>query len=69
MTPANPPRDIISKLNTEVGKILASKDIRERYQVEGLEPQGGTPEAFAKFIASEIGLYTRVVKAANLPKL
>jgi tripartite-type tricarboxylate transporter receptor subunit TctC len=69
MAPAKTPREIVAKLNTEVGKILASKDIRERYQVEGLEPQGGSPEAFAKFIGSEIDLYTRVVKTANLPKL
>ena len=69
MAPAKTPRDIITKLNAETGKVLASKEIRDRYQVEGLEPQGGTPEAFAKFIASEIALYTRVAKAANLPKL
>jgi tripartite-type tricarboxylate transporter receptor subunit TctC len=69
MAPAKTPREIITRLNAEVGKVLASKEIRERYQVEGLEPQGGSPDAFAKFIASEIDLYIRVVKAANLPKL
>ncbi len=69
MAPIKTPRDIIVKLNTETGKVLASKEIRERYQVEGLEPQGGSPEDFAKFIGSEIALYQRVVKAANLPKL
>ena len=67
--PAKTPRDIILKLNSEVGKVLASKDIRERYLVEGLEPQGGSPEDFAKFIRSEIDLYARLAKAANLPKL
>ena len=67
--PAKTPRDIILKLNAEVGKVLASKDIRDRYQVEGLEPQGGSPEDFAKFVRSEIDLYTRLAKAANLPKL
>ena len=41
MAPAKTPRDIVQKLNTEVGKILASKEIRDRYQAEGLEPQGG----------------------------
>ncbi len=69
MAPIKTPREIITRLNAETAKVLASKEIRERYQVEGLEPQGGSPEAFAKFIASEIALYTRVVKAANLPKL
>ena len=69
MAPIKTPREIIVKLNSETGKVLASKEIRDRYQVEGLEPQGGTPEDFAKFIGSEIALYQRVVKAANLPKL
>ena len=69
MAPIKTPRDIITKLNVETGKILASKDIRDRYQAEGLEPQGGSPEDFAKFIRSEIDLYTKVVKAAGLPKL
>ena len=69
MAPIKTPREIITRLNVETGKILMSKDIRERYQVEGLEPQGGSPEDFAKFIRSEIDLYTRLVKAANLPKL
>ena len=68
MAPAKTPRDIITRLNAEVGKVLASKDIRERYQVEGLDPQGGSPEDFAKFISSEIDLYTRLMKVANLPK-
>jgi tripartite-type tricarboxylate transporter receptor subunit TctC len=69
MVPAKTPRDIILKLNAEVGKILASKEIRDRYQIEGLEPQGGSPEDLAKWISKEIDLYLRLVKAANLPKL
>lgn len=67
--PAKTPRDIIVKLNTEVGKVLESKDIRDRYLVEGLEPQGRSPEDFAKFVQSEIELYGRLAKSANLPKL
>jgi tripartite-type tricarboxylate transporter receptor subunit TctC len=67
--PSKTPRDIITRINSEVGKVLASKDIRERYLVEGLEPQGGSPEDFAKFVSAEIALYTRLAKAANLPKL
>lgn len=67
--PAKTPRDIIVKLNAEVGKVLASKDIRDRYMVEGLEPQGRSPEDFAKFVVSEIDLYSKLAKAANIPKL
>ena len=69
MVPAKTPREIIVKLNSEVGKVLASKDIRDRYLAEGLEPQGGSPEDLGKWIAKEIDLYTRLAKVANLPKL
>ena len=69
MTPAKTPRDIIVKLHTETNKILASKEIRERYQVEGLEPQNISTDDFAKFIRSEIDLFTKLAKVANLPKL
>ena len=69
MTPAKTPRDIIVKLHTETSRILASKEIRERYQVEGLEPQNISTDDFAKFIRLEIDLYTKLAKVANLPKL
>ena len=69
MAPIKTPREIVVKLHAETTKILASKDIRERYQVEGLEPQNISPEDFGKFIRAEIDLYTRVAKAANLPEL
>ena len=69
MVPAKTPREIIVKLNSEVGKVLASKDIRDRYLAEGLEPQGGSPEDLGKWIAKAIDLYTRLAKVANLPKL
>lgn len=67
--PSKTPRDVIVKINAEVGKVLASKDIQDRYMVEGLEPQGRSPEDFAKFVTAEIALYARLAKAANLPKL
>lgn len=67
--PSKTPRDLITKVNVEVGKVLASKDIRERYLTEGLEPQGGSPEDFARFVRSEIELYRKLAQAANLPKL
>ncbi|HYH42529.1 MAG TPA: tripartite tricarboxylate transporter substrate binding protein [Burkholderiales bacterium] len=69
MAPAKTPKDIIARLNVEVDKALKSPDIRERFANDGLEPMGGPPEFFAKFIRSEIDKYAKVVKATNLQKL
>jgi tripartite-type tricarboxylate transporter receptor subunit TctC len=66
MAPAKTPRDIVSRLNVEVGKILAASDVRERFIGEGVEPVGGSPDLFGNFIRDEIDKYAKVVKAAAL---
>lgn len=66
MAPAKTPKEIVAKLNTEVGKILATSEVRDRFLKEGVEPIGGTTEHFATFIRDEIDKYAKVIKAANL---
>jgi tripartite-type tricarboxylate transporter receptor subunit TctC len=68
MAPAKTPKDIVARLNVEVDKILKSADLKQRFINEGLEPMGGPPEAFAKFIRTEIDKYAKVIKAASVPK-
>ena len=66
LAPVKVPKDIVARWNVEVGKILASADIKERFLNDGLEPMGGTPEEFGKFIRAEIDKYARVIKAAGV---
>ena len=68
MAPAKTPKEIITRWNAEVDKILKSAELRERFINDGLEPMGGSPEAFARFIRAEINKYAKVIKAANVPK-
>jgi tripartite-type tricarboxylate transporter receptor subunit TctC len=69
MAPAKTPKDIIARLNTEIDKILKSPDLQKRFVNDGLEPMGGSPADFDKFIRDEIAKYDRVVKAAKIEKL
>jgi tripartite-type tricarboxylate transporter receptor subunit TctC len=66
MAPVKVPKDIVARLNVEVGKILASAEVGERFTNEGVEPMGGTPESFTAFIRDEIAKYAKVVQAAGL---
>ena len=66
--PAKTPKEIITRLNAEVDKALRSPDIKERFINDGLEPMGGSPDDFAKFIRSEIDKYAKVIKAARIAK-
>ena len=68
MAPAKTPREVIARWNTEVDRILKSSELRERFINDGLEPMGGTTDAFGRFIRSEIEKYAKVIKAASVPK-
>ena len=68
LAPVKVPRDIVARWNTEVGKILASQDVKERFVNEGQEPMGGSSEEFGKFIRAETDKYVKVIKAAGVPQ-
>ena len=64
--PAKTPRDIINRMNMEVTKALQSPEIRERYASLGAEPFPMKPEEFDAYVASEIELNGKIVKAAGI---
>jgi tripartite-type tricarboxylate transporter receptor subunit TctC len=66
LAPSKTPKDVISRLNVEVDRILQSPDLKARFLNDGLDAMGGPPEAFAKFIRSEIDKYAKVMKVANV---
>jgi tripartite-type tricarboxylate transporter receptor subunit TctC len=66
MAPVKTPKDIVGRWNTEVGKILASPDLKSRFLNEGLDAMGGTQEEFARFIRVEVEKYARVVAATGM---
>ena len=62
MAPANVPAPIIAKLNSEVNKALNSKEIREQFLAQGVEPMQMTPEELGAFVKSELAKWTKAVK-------
>lgn len=64
--PAGTPGDIAAKLNSELVRILALPDIREKLTGMGVEPLGTTSEQAEQRIRREIAQYGPVVKAADI---
>jgi tripartite-type tricarboxylate transporter receptor subunit TctC len=62
LAPAGTPKDIVSKLNVEINRILTQADVRERLAAQGADPVGTTPEQFGILIQSEIRKWAKVVK-------
>jgi tripartite-type tricarboxylate transporter receptor subunit TctC len=65
--PAGTPRDVVVKVNADIQKVFADPDFREKFLDRAmLEPNTGSPEQFAAFIAAEAAKWSKVVKDAGL---
>ena len=60
--PSGTPREIVARLNSDVLRVLAAPDFRNRLTLEAVAPIGSTPEEFGGFIRSEIVRWAQVVK-------
>ncbi len=65
LAPAGTPEDIVAKLNAESAKALREPEVIERLARDGAEPVGNTPQATARYIASEIDKWGKAVKASG----
>ena len=65
MAPAGTPAEVISRVQQETAKALASPALKERLQAQGAIPSGMSSADFARFIAAESAKWAKVVKAAN----
>ncbi len=64
--PAKTPMPIIRRLNEELNKMLAMKDVQERMNIMGIIPTPGKPEDFRKTQQRDIAVWTRVVKQSGI---
>jgi len=63
--PANMARDTVAKVNTELGRILATAEMRERFAKQGTEVRSGTPESLGTWLREEQARWARVVKQSG----
>jgi tripartite-type tricarboxylate transporter receptor subunit TctC len=63
--PGGVSRDIVTKLNTSINKILAVPDLKAQFERQGLEPAGGTAEEFARYFKGEVEKLGKVIRASG----
>lgn len=66
MAPAGTPKDVIAQLNRQINAVLADPEVRGYFAGLGMQPTGGTPEAFGRHIADETGRWRAVVRQAGV---
>jgi len=66
LAPGRTPKTIVTKLHDVITAAVRAADTRERFTAVGLEPATMTPAEFARYIASEIEKWSRVVRQSGL---
>jgi tripartite-type tricarboxylate transporter receptor subunit TctC len=68
MAPAGTPREIIAKLARAANESLKSDEVAKALISQGIDPVGGSPEEFTRYIEREMKRWATVAQAAGLKK-
>jgi len=64
--PAGTPKDIVHRLNREIGTVLAMNDVKQKLTELGADPVGGPPEVFAEHVRKEREKWSRLIRERNI---
>jgi len=66
--PAGVPQPIVTRLNTELTRILKLPDVNKTFATLGVDAATSTPEELAALVKSEVPKYAKLIAEIGLPK-
>ena len=66
VAPAGVPQAIVNKVSAEVVRIVRLPEVTQRFQLDGAEAVGSTPQEFAAFLKSEMQKWSTVIRDAGI---
>ena len=66
--PAGMPKDIVTKLNAEIRKVVERPDIKKELAERGMEAFSGTPESFDTFLKEQLVVWEKLIREAKIEK-
>jgi tripartite-type tricarboxylate transporter receptor subunit TctC len=66
--PANMPKEIVTRLNAEIRKIVERPEIKNQLAERGMEAFSGTPEEFDAFLKEQLVLWEKLIADAGIEK-
>jgi len=66
IAPKNLPRSVVDRVNTEVNRILKTREMTDRLSADGVQAVGGTPEQYLALIRRDIDTWGRIVRKAGI---
>jgi tripartite-type tricarboxylate transporter receptor subunit TctC len=68
LAPAGTPRAVIDTLSRAVNEALRVNEVVAPLRAQGIDPLGGTPEEFGRYLQTEVQKWETVAKAAGVKK-
>jgi tripartite-type tricarboxylate transporter receptor subunit TctC len=65
LAPAGTPRDVVTRINGAVAKVVQMPDVRDKIVAQGGEPLSGTPQQVGTYIRAEVAKWGKVVRASG----
>lgn len=66
LAPAGTPPEVVTRLNTEIAKVMAQPDTQKALFAAGVEAAPSTPEAMQAYLVEELARWGKVVKEAGI---
>jgi tripartite-type tricarboxylate transporter receptor subunit TctC len=64
--PKGLPRDIVERLNREIGQVVLGDEMKKSLAADGLEPAGGSSARFGEILKNEMARWGKVVQQAGI---
>lgn len=64
--PAGVPKEITSRLSTEIAKALRTPEFQERLVREGADPVGNTPDEFLAYVKKDVEKWAKFIAVAGI---
>jgi tripartite-type tricarboxylate transporter receptor subunit TctC len=65
MAPAGTPEAIVTRLNTEINKIVNNSDVKATWAKQGAVPMSMSVPAFTKYVAEDVAKWANIVKISG----
>jgi tripartite-type tricarboxylate transporter receptor subunit TctC len=60
--PKGTPADLIHLYNSEINLLLAGEDVKKAFVSQGMDPLGGTPQAFGQLVERDAERWAKLIK-------
>ena len=69
LVPAGTPQPIVDLLQSEIARIVALPEVKDKLLVQGLEPSGMSQAEFAAYHKADIAKWKKVIEDAKIPRI